>query len=170
VLISELAVDELSPRAQAVIRRLVRQVPENFLARGDRPWTARPWRLRYAEYCVLAAESPYAAWVAAFGFRVNHFTLDVGALSTFPDLAALDAFLVEHGFAFDEAGGVIKGSRAAWLEQSAIRPDRVAVAFADVTARIPSCHVALVRRYPLPSGELFHGFAPASSGPIVGAA
>ena len=41
------------------------------------------------------AESEYAAWVAAFGFRVNHFTVDVGALSTFPDLEALDAFLVE---------------------------------------------------------------------------
>ena len=96
--------------------------------------------------------------VAAFGFLVNHFTIDAGALSTFPDLAALGAFLVEHGFALDDPGATIRGARGERIERAATRPDPVAVEFADATVRIPSCHYELVRRYPLPSGELFTGF------------
>jgi hypothetical protein len=162
VLISELEVDALSPTAQLVITRLLAQLPARFAERCDLPWAGRPWQVSYADYCALIAESEYAAWLAAFGFRVNHFTIDVGALSTFPDLAAIDAFLVEHGFALDDTGGTIKGSRAERIEHSATRPDRVSVAFADATVRIPSCHYELVRRYLLPSGELFTGF-PASA-------
>jgi hypothetical protein len=168
VLISELAIDELSPRVQAVIRALVDQLPEGFGERGDLAWAGRPWCVAYADYQALLAESAYAAWVAAFGFLVNHFTIDAGALSTFPDLAALGAFLVEHGFALDETGGTIRGSRAERIERAATRPDPVAVEFADATVRIPSCHYELVRRYPLPSGELFTGFVAASAGASVG--
>jgi hypothetical protein len=164
VLISELVVDRLSVAAQAVVRALVAQLPLGFGERGDLAWAGRAWRAAHADYRALAAESEYAAWVAAFGFCVNHFTLDVGALSTFPDLAALDAFLVEHGFELDDAAGAITGSRAERIERSATRPERVAVAFADATVRIPSCCFELVRRYPLPSGELFAGFPAASAG------
>ncbi len=170
VLISELLIDELSTDAQRVIDGLIAQLPEGFGARGDLPWAGRPWRPSVADYRALAAESPYAAWVAAFGPCVNHVTIDVGALSTFPDLAAFDAFLVEHGFSVDERGGAIKGSRAERIEHSATVPDRISVAFTDATVRIPGCHLALVRRYPLPSGELFHGLAAASAPSLVGTA
>jgi hypothetical protein len=166
ILISELAIDALSPRAQAVIRGLIRQLPARFGERDDLAWAGRPWRVRHAEYQVLRAESAYAAWVAAFGFLVNHFTIDAGALATFPDLTALGAFLVEHGFALDD-GGAIRGSQAERIERAATRPDPVAVEFADVTVQIPSCHCELVRRYPLPSGELFNGFVAASAGASV---
>jgi hypothetical protein len=167
VLISELAIDALSPRAQAVICALVDQLPEGFGERGDLAWAGRPWRVTYADYQALVAESAYAGWVAAFGFLVNHFTIDAGALSTFPDLAALGAFLVEHGFALDDTGGMIRGSRSERIERAATRPDPVAVEFADATVRIPSCHYELVRRYPMPSGELFTGFVAASAGASV---
>jgi hypothetical protein len=166
VLISELAIEELSPGAQAVIGALVAQLPDRFGERDDLPWAGRPWGVTRAQYHALLAESDYAAWVAAFGFRVNHFAIDVGALSTFPDLAALAAFLVEHGFRLD-GGGRIDGSPAAWLEHSATLPDRVAVAFADATVAIPSCRYEFTRRHRLPSGELFHGFAPASAGAML---
>jgi hypothetical protein len=161
VLISELVIEELSPGAQARIAALLEQLPDGFAARDDLAWAGRPWRISYAEYAALFAESSYAAWVAAFGFRVNHFTVDVDSLSTFPDLAALDAFLIEHGFALDDSGGTIKGSPADRLERSATRADSVAVAFADATVRIPSCCYEFARRYRLPTGELFHGFIPA---------
>ncbi|HEX8113283.1 MAG TPA: DUF1338 domain-containing protein [Kofleriaceae bacterium] len=163
ILISELAIDHLSPRAQAVIGTLVDQLPDRFCERGDLAWAGRPWRVAYADYQALRAESAYAAWVAAFGFLVNHFTIDAGALSTFPDLAALGAFLVEHGFALDDPG-TIRGSRGERIERAATRPDPVAVEFADTIARIPSCHYELVRRFPMPSGELFTGFVAASAG------
>jgi hypothetical protein len=157
VMISELAIDALSPAAQAVIRALVEQQPASCGERADLA-CARPWRPSYADYCALLAESQHAAWVAAFGFRVNHFTIDVAALSTFPDLVALDAFLVEHGFALDDSGGAIRRSPAARLEHSATRPDRVAVEFDDATVRIPSCYYELVWRYP--GGEPLDGAPP----------
>jgi 2-oxoadipate dioxygenase/decarboxylase len=161
--ISELVLDELSPDAQAVIERLVGQLPAGFGARGDVAWAGRAWCVAYAEYLALAAESELAAWIAAFGFRVHHFTVDVDSLSTFPDLEALDAFLIEHGFTLDDRGGTIKGSRADRIEQSSTRADTAVVAFADRAARIPSCRYEFARRYRLPSGEVFHGFVPASA-------
>jgi hypothetical protein len=166
VFISELCVGELSPSAQQTIRALVAQLPADFGARADLAWAGRPWRLTLTEYRALLAESEYAAWVAAFGFRVNHFTIDVGRLATFPDLAALGAFLVEHGFTLNAAGGVIKGSPAQWLEQSSTRADSIEVAFDDAIAKIPSCYYGFARRYPLPSGALFEGFVPASADKI----
>ncbi len=166
VFISELAVGELSMRAQHLIGDLVAQLPTNFSQREDLPWAGRPWKLRRADYEALLAESEYAAWVAAFGFRVNHFTVDMNALRSFSDLAALNAFLVESGFTLNDAGGAIKGTPAQLLEQSSTRADATAVAFDEGTFTIPSCYYEFAKRYPLPSGELFQGFVPASADKI----
>jgi hypothetical protein len=166
VLLSELVLGELSPGAQAVIDALLAQLPPGFGEREDLAWAGRPWSVTYAAYLALLAESEYAGWVAAFGFRVNHFTVDISSLPTFPDLEALDAYLIEHGEALDDCGGAIKGSRADRLERLSTRADSIAVAFADTTARIPSCSYEFVRRYLLPSGELFHGFVRAGTGKI----
>jgi hypothetical protein len=166
VFISELCVAELSAAAQQIIDRLLVQLPAGFGQRADLPWAGRPWQIRLAEYDTLLSESEYAAWLGAFGFRVNHFTVAVHALTTFPDLAALDAFLVEHGFSLNEAGGTIKGTPADRLEQSATRAERITVQFADGKRAIPSCYYEFARRYPLPGGELFHGFVPASADKI----
>jgi hypothetical protein len=161
LVISELVVEELSDDAQAAIGALVDSAPPGPCERGDLPWPARPWSVTHATYRALLAESEHAAWLAAFGLRPHHFTVDVGALSTFPDLEALDAFLIEHGERLDDRGGAIKGSRAEWLERSATRPDLVPVEFADATVRAPTGTYEFARRYRLPSGELFHGFVPA---------
>lgn len=166
VFISELRVHELSPGANQIIEGLVRKLPAGFGARADLPWAGRPWPIRRAEYESLLVESEYAAWVAAFGFRVNHFTVSVNALTTFPDLGSLDAFLVDHGFTLNAAGGVIKGTVAERLEQSSTLADFVPVDFVGETLRIPSCYYEFARRYPLPSGELFQGFVPASADKI----
>jgi hypothetical protein len=166
VFVSELCVAELSAGAHQIIEGLVAQLPAGFGAREDLPWAGRPWQVRKAEYDSLLLESEYAAWVAAFGFRVNHFTVAVHALTTFPDLPSLNAFLVDHGFTLNESGGAIKGTPADRLEQSSTRADSVPVEFADATVRIPSCYYEFARRYPLPSGELFHGFVPASADKI----
>jgi len=166
VFISELCVTELSAAANMIIDGLVAQLPPGFGTRPDLPWAGRPWRCRRAEYESLLFESEYAAWVAAFGFRVNHFTVAVNALTTFPDLEALNAFLLDHGFTLNDAGGVIKGTPAQCLEQSSTRADSIEVDLAGEQVRIPSCYYEFARRYPLPSGELFHGFVPASADKI----
>ena len=166
VFVSELCVDELSPTARAIIARLVAQLPAGFGARPGLPWAGRPWQCTRADYETLLAESEYAAWVAAFGFRVNHFTVDVNALATFDGLVALNAFLVARGFVLNTAGGPIKGTPAERLEQSSTRAETVAVDLAGETLHIPSCYYEFARRYPLPDGQLFHGFVPASADKI----
>lgn len=166
VFISELVLTELSPAVQATIADLLAQLPADFGTRADLPYAGRPWQITYAQYRTLLDESEYAAWVAAFGFRANHFTIDVGALTTFPDLSALNAFLLEHGFTLNKAGGLIKGSPAERLEQSATRADCIEVAFADATVKIPSCYYEFARRYELPTGEMFQGFVPGSADKI----
>jgi len=166
VFISELVLSEMSPATQQVIAGLLAQLPNGYGERADLPWAGRPWRVTHAQYAQLLAESEYAAWVAAFGFRVNHFTVDVNRLSTFPDLVALNAFLVDHGFTLNDAGGAIKGTHADCLEQSSTRADSIDVAFDDRTVRIPSCYYEFAKRYPLPSGELFQGFVPKSADKI----
>jgi Domain of unknown function (DUF1338) len=166
IFISELCLAELSPTTQATVRGLVEQLPAGFGDRADLPWAGRPWRVTHAQYAQLLAESEYAAWVAAFGFRVNHFTVDVGALATFPDLHALVAFLGEHAFVMNTSGGVIKGSPAEKLEQASTIADAIDVAFEDATVRVPSCYYEFALRYRLPSGETFQGFVPASADKI----
>ena len=163
VFISELCIEELSAGAHQIVERLVRQVPAGFALT---PWAGRPWSVRRAEYESLLLESEYAAWVAAFGFRVNHFTVSVNSLTTFPDLPSLNAFLVDHGFALNQAGGVIKGTPAQHLEQSSTLADTIAVDLAGETLRIPSCYYEFARRYRLPGGELFQGFVPTSADKI----
>jgi hypothetical protein len=166
VFISELCVAELAPGSQQIIDRLAVQLPAGFGERADLPWAGRPWRVRRAEYESLLVESEYAAWVAAFGFRVNHFTVDVNALKTFPDLVSLNAFLGEHGFTLNTAGGAIKGTPAERLEQSSTRAEQIVVELADGKLTIPSCYYEFAKRYRLPDGQLFQGFVPASADKI----
>jgi hypothetical protein len=163
VFISELCVHELSASSVQIIERVIRQMPAGF---DLMPWAGRPWSVRRAEYESLLLESEYAAWVAAFGFRVNHFTVSVNGLTTFPDLQSLNAFLIDHGFALNQAGGAIKGTPAQRLEQSSTLADTIAVDLAGETMRIPSCYYEFARRYPLPDGTLFQGFVPASADKI----
>jgi len=131
--------------------------------RPDLPWAGRPWHVRRAEYESLLIESEYAAWVAAWGFHVNHFTVAVNTLGTFPDLQSLNAFLLDHGFKLNESGGTIKGSPDELLEQSSTLADVVSVDFSDATLKIPSCFYEFARRYRWPTGELFQGFVPRSA-------
>ena len=167
LVIAEVVIEELSGDAQAAIAALIRSAPPGFGERGDLPWAGRPWPVTHAAYRALLAESEHAAHLAAFGLGAHHFTVDVGSLSTFPDLEALDAFLIEHGERLDDRGGAIKGSRAEWLERSATRPDLVAVEFSDGTVRVPSGTYEFALRYRLPSGELFHGFVPATADRVL---
>jgi hypothetical protein len=161
VFVSELCVEELSPASRSIVDELAAQIPDGFAARDDLAWAGRPWPLARATYEALLAESEYAAWVAAFGFRVNHFTVDVSKLNTFEGLAAVNAFLRASGFRLNEAGGAIKGTAADRLEQSSTLADAIDVDFTDGRARIPSCYYEFAKRY-----DGFEGFVPKSADKI----
>ena len=97
VFISELRVEKFSQGLQDKVEQLVNEVPTDLPGRDDFLMSGRPWDLAFSEYEDLRAESEYAAWMAAFGFRPNHFTILVNELETFPDLQSLTGFLREKG-------------------------------------------------------------------------
>lgn len=163
VFISELIVERLSAAAVSAVDALCAQLPPAFGDRDDLPVAGRPWRVEHRTYDMLLAESEYAAWVAAFGFRANHFTVDVGQLRTLASLDEVNALVAGAGFELNREGGLVKGTPADYLEQSSTRADEIEVELADGRYRLPSCYYEFARRYRMPSGELFHGFVPGSA-------
>ena len=106
---------------------------------------------------------PKASTRPGWGYRANHFTVSVNQLSRFDSLEAVNQALKAQGFAINSAGGEIKGSPQALLEQSSTMADRADVRFSDRTATIPSCFYEFARRYPDADGTLYSGFVAASA-------
>lgn len=161
VFISELQVDTLDDASQALVDELLTRMPEATrpLCLAGRPWSF----ITRAQYERLADESEYAAWLAAFGFRANHFTVDVGSLESFQNLPELNDFLIANGFELNDRGGLIKGSPEVYLEQSSTRASRVQLPFADGTLEIPGCYYEFARRYETEDGSRFEGFIATSA-------
>ena len=166
VFISQLEIDAFSPVLGQLVNDLIDQVPTSLTKQSDFSVSGRPWQLSYQTYAQLASESEYAAWMSAFGFRANHFTILVNALTTFNDLQSLNSFLKDHGHALNTSGGEIKGSPQVWLEQSSTLADKVEVQFTDDLRMIPACYYEFARRYPKPDGRLFQGFVAKSADKI----
>lgn len=166
VFVSELVLDSFSPGLQDMVRSLLAQVPEAVFAAPDLCARGRPWQVAHADVEALRRESEYAAWLAAFGWRANHFTVAVHALARLGDLAALDEFLKAHGLRLNAAGGEIKGSPAQGLEQSSTVADVVDVEFSDGTFAVPACYYEFARRWPGPDGRQFRGFIEGSADKI----
>jgi hypothetical protein len=169
VFISELLTGEFSPELQAIVGELVAQVPADWKD-SSRLLTEMPsWKpVSHADYLSLLAESEYAAWLAAFGIRVNHFTVLINALHTFGSIEEFNAWLVAMGYTLNTSGGAIKGSPSELLEQSSIMANRVDWAFAgDDHHVIPTCYHEFARRYPDPdTGKLYAGFIAKSADKI----
>jgi Domain of unknown function (DUF1338) len=166
IFISQLRIQELSQGARSILLGLINQIPPSFLATSDWYMRGRPWDLDFITYEALERESDYAAWLAAFGFRPNHFTVLTNHLKTFSDLPALNQFLQAHGFELNSSGGEIKGNRDVYLEQSSTLANQVEVQFREGRHIIPGCYYEFARRYPLADGKLFQGFIAASANRI----
>ncbi len=158
VFISALLLDECSPQLRDTAHNLLKQLPAGLQADWRFPCSGRPWSLEYASYQDLLAESQYAAWLAAFGFRANHFTVAVHEMKTVSSLAQLNDVLLAEGFVLNAQGGLIKGSPEVGLEQSSTMADDVEVEFADGRFSIPSCYYEFAFRHRLADGELYQGF------------
>jgi len=166
VFISQLLVEQLPAPAQRIIERLVGTVTPATTERFDFCCSGRPWPLSFADYEQLREVSDYAAWVAAFGFRPNHFTVLVNELQRYRTIAAVNALLERHGFELNAAGGTIKGSPEVLLEQSSVIANTIDVTFTDGVHAIPGCYYEFARRYPRPDGSLYPGFVAASADKI----
>lgn len=163
VFISELVLADFSPELRDIVTGLLAQVPKDMFSAPSLCAAGRPWRVTRAEVEALRRESEYAAWLAAFGWCANHFTVLVDALTHLGDLARLNTFLKGHGLELSSAGGEIKGSPAQGLEQSSTRASEVDVALADGVLRVPGCYYEFARRHPGADGRRFRGFIEGSA-------
>lgn len=164
VFISELLLEKFSDSFQQKCLEIIEKIEgmdsDDFLISG------RSWDLSSEDYEMLLNESEYGAWMAAIGYRPNHFTVFVNHLKKFNDLVILNKFLKENGFALNNSGGEIKGSKEVLLEQSSTLADRVEVEFIDKKMQIPSCYFEFAKRYELPNGNLYQGFVAKSADKI----
>lgn len=166
VFISELRVEEFPTEVQTIIHNLVNQLPDNISEQANFLYSGRPWQINSTDYNTLLAQSEYAAWLAAWGYRANHFTVSINHLDGFDCILDVNNRLENAGYTLNRAGGEIKGDEMVKLEQSSILADRALVEFSDVSLEIPSCFYEFAKRYPLANGELYTGFVAASADKI----
>lgn len=181
VFISQLRTADLSEQARGHVARIVATLTDREPERAPageaidaldaldllvrRPTWPAP---NHDVYLDLLDESEYAAWLAAFGIRANHFTVSVNALDTFDDLRSLNAFLREAGFALNGAGDQIQGSVAVGLEQSSTVASPIRWSFGgDEVHEIRGCYYEFALRHEDPrTGALFDGFVTSSADKI----
>jgi hypothetical protein len=166
VFISELRVEELSEQAAALIHKMVDAVDETRVSADDFLYSGTHWQVSSSDYKRLLEESEYAAWMAAWGYRANHFTVSVNHLSEFDELVQVNQALKDNGFVLNTSGGEIKGGEDVCLAQSSTMADAAPVQFSDTVIDIPSCFYEFAQRYRLPDGNLYHGFVAASADKI----
>ncbi|RBP22255.1 uncharacterized protein DUF1338 [Marinobacter pelagius] len=166
VFISELLVDQCSPGLQQIVGKLVDQVDPDSTTADNFLYSGRHWQVSRDTYRELLEESEYAAWMAAWGYRANHFTVSINDLDSIHSVAEMNQLLKDNGFTVNSSGGEVKGSPKDLLEQSSTMADRVAVRFSDREEVIPSCFYEFALRYPKPDGELYTGFVAASADKI----
>lgn len=166
VFISELLVEEFSPQVQEIIHRMVNNIGLDAATNDGFLYSGTHWQVTSSEYQTLLEASEYAAWMSAWGFRANHFTVSVNHLEHFQVLADVNSKLKQAGFVLNTSGGEIKGGADVHLAQSATLADKVEVTFADKALLIPSCFYEFAQRYTLPCGNLYQGFVAASADKI----
>ena len=166
IFISELKMQDFSSDLQKTINQLIDQIPAGMEHQFDFTSIGRPWRVSSEQYNNLMKESDYAAWLSAFGYRPNHFTVFINELKKFSDIHVLNDFLKEQGFKLNSSGGEVKGSKEVCLEQSSTLANNIEVSFEDKKLTIPACYYEFARRYPLPDGKLYQGFVAASADKI----
>ncbi len=166
VFISELRVEEFSTQTQNIINELVDQVDVSTTTAANFVYSGAPWSLSQAQYKTLLAESEYAAWTAAWGYRANHFTVHVNKLNGFDSIEAVNQALQDANYTLNTSGGKIKGSAEVLLKQSSTMADTAVARFSDGELEIPSCFYEFAQRYKRPNGEEYTGFVAASADKI----
>lgn len=166
VFISELLVEQCSEELQTIVNDMVAQIDENAVTADNFLYSGTHWQVSSDTYKKLLAESEYAAWMSAWGYRANHFTVSINELAKFDDIESVNQALKDAGFALNTSGGEIKGSPDVLLEQSSTLADDSKVEFSDGVVAVPSCFYEFALRYAKPDGQLYTGFVAASADKI----
>ncbi len=166
IFISELELKKTSPFIREIINNCIDQLSEKITEQESFVFSGKHWLTTYALYQKLAAESEYASWVYAYGFRPNHFTVSINALKYFTDINRLNDFVKLNHFRLNSSGGEVKGTAAELLEQSSTMASAIQVEFGDGVYSIPGCYYEFAKRYPMANGKLYHGFIAKSADKI----
>lgn len=167
VFISQLKIKEFSSDLQKIVKSVIDAIPSHLyysekLVLSGRTWGKPSWET----YLKLLEESEYAAWVYVFGYRANHFTVNVNALKNFDSIEAVNSFLKDKGFLMNDTGGEVKGSKEELLQQSSIKSGIVDVEFREGKHSVPSCYYEFAKRYLDQNGKLYLGFIAKSADKI----
>jgi len=164
VFISELILEEFSDDLQKILLAQLNAEPLELFSSPDLLLHGKLGpAISFETYQSLRQESEYAAWLYAFGYRANHFTVSINYLQGFERIEAVNDFLKEHGHVLNGSGGEIKGSPGQLLEQSSTLADRVDVRFTEGLRSIPGCYYEFALRYPDKQGRMFSGFIAGSA-------
>lgn len=166
VFISELLVEKFSPLTQEIIHNMVDNINDADIANESFLYSGTHWQVSHSQYLALLEESEYAAWLAAWGYRANHFTVSINHLARYDSIEDVNEAVKTAGFILNSAGGEIKGDKTVMLKQSSTMADSAMVEFSDKTVAIPSCFYEFAKRYPMDNGELYTGFVAASADKI----
>lgn len=166
IFISELELEKVSPFIRETLNKLADSIPQSVIDSADFSMCGRPWEMSYQLYSELAKESEYASWVAAYGFRPNHFTVNINKLKKFNDIHVLNDLIQSKGYVLNKSGGLVKGTPADYLEQSSTMASEIPVQFTDGTHSLPGCYYEFAKRYPMADGQLYQGFVAKSADKI----
>lgn len=166
IFISELELEKMSPYVQGLFSEIVPQIKESNKELESFVYSGKHWSISYDVYQKLAQESEYASWVYAFGFRPNHFTVNVNNLKKFTEVTAVNEFIKSMGIKLNVSGGEIKGTVKDLLEQSSTMANKIKVHFSEGDFEIPACYYEFAKRYKMPSGEFYQGFVAQSADKI----
>ena len=100
----------------------------------------------------------------------NHFTISVNYLDKIKNLEELNDLLLKNNFELNKSGGLIKGNKECFLEQSSTMADKVEVEFLDGQKHfIPCCFYEFAQRYSIDinnPNNLYQGFVAANADKI----
>jgi hypothetical protein len=167
VFISQLKTKDFSEFLQQTVQNVIDQISEKDLHSDEIIYSGNIWgKPNYDTYLRLKNESEYAAWVYVYGFRANHFTININALNKYNTIEKVNQFLKDNEFLLNSSGGEIKGTKEQLLQQSSIMANHIRVEFVEGTYSIPGCYYEFAQRYPDENGELYKGFIAKSADKI----
>ncbi|XP_021299622.1 uncharacterized protein LOC110428199 [Herrania umbratica] len=154
VFISELLVDQMSPKTQEIIRKYTGKAGSGnkhaalASSLGSLTWE----KPLYSEFQQLAGESEYAAWTLVNGYALNHVTISTHRLkSNLRNIKSLNHFIEQNGFKLNSEGGVLKVSPDGLLMQSSTVADSIPFCFSDgVNESVPCSYIEFAERLVLP--------------------
>lgn len=159
VFISELELEHFSADLRKTISLCLDFVKPEMTRDALFANSGRPWKpILFSTYEALRLESEYAAWMYAWGYMANHFTVKINHLKKYSSVLKVNDFLEKNGIVLNHAGGKIKGSPEVFLEQSSTMANKQLVEFKEGKKEIPSCYYEFAFRHKLPTGEEFPDF------------